>query len=242
MIEIIPAIDIIDGACVRLRQGRFDAKTIYHRDPVLVAQEYEKAGLRRLHCVDLDGARKGHLVNKKTLEAICSNTTLKVDVGGGIGCDADIKTAFALGAGQVTAGSIAVRDPQTVYKWLQMYGAERMILGADFKDGYIAVSGWQKTSSLDLFSFLEDYVAAGIQTVISTDISRDGMLSGSAVPVYKEMKRRWPDLYVIASGGISSMDDIAALDDLQINAVIVGKSLYEGRITMEQIREYMGVC
>lgn len=242
MIEIIPAIDIIDGACVRLKQGVFENKTVYGTDPLEIAQRFEQAGIKRLHCVDLDGARRGKLVNVDTIGNICRHTELQVDVGGGIAADADIEKAFTIGATHVTAGSIAVREAGTVKTWMKKYGAERIILGADFKNGRIAVSGWQETSDLKLFDFLESYVEQGIGTVISTDISRDGMLAGAADTVYESIKKRFPNLYLIASGGISSIDDIRALDHRGIDGAIVGKAIYEGHITLKQIREYQKSC
>lgn len=242
MIEIIPAIDIIDGACVRLRQGRYEDKTVYDTDPLRVAKKFESAGLKRLHCVDLDGARSGHAVNTDTIRAICNNTNLRVDVGGGIKTDADIRKIFASGAAQITAGSIAVQDPGRVVQWLKTFGAERIILGADFRKGRISVSGWQEDTSLDLMDFLDDYISRGIRTVISTDISRDGMLAGSAEKTYARIKERYPGIYLIASGGVSAMQDIRRLDELDIDAVIVGKALYEGHISLDQIRRYRSPC
>ncbi len=242
MIEIIPAIDIIDGACVRLRQGRYEDKTVYDTDPLRVAKKFESAGLKRLHCVDLDGARSGHAVNTDTIRAICNNTNLRVDVGGGIKTDADIRKIFASGAAQITAGSIAVQDPGRVAQWLKTFGAERIILGADFRKGRISVSGWQEDTSLDLMDFLDDYISRGIRTVISTDISRDGMLAGSAEKTYARIKERYPGIYLIASGGVSAMQDIRRLDELDIDAVIVGKALYEGHISLDQIRRYRSPC
>ncbi|MFO7841137.1 MAG: 1-(5-phosphoribosyl)-5-[(5-phosphoribosylamino)methylideneamino]imidazole-4-carboxamide isomerase [Fidelibacterota bacterium] len=242
MIEIIPAIDIIDGACVRLRQGRYEDKTVYDTDPLRVAKKFESAGLKRLHCVDLDGARSGHAVNTDTIRAICNNTNLRVDVGGGIKTDADIRKIFASGAAQITAGSIAVQDPGRVVQWLKTFGAERIILGADFRKGRISVSGWQEDTSLDLMDFLDDYISRGIRTVISTDIFRDGMLAGSAEKTYARIKERYPGIYLIASGGVSAMQDIRRLDELDIDAVIVGKALYEGHISLDQIRRYRSPC
>ncbi len=238
MIEIIPAIDIMDASCVRLTQGKYDRKTVYQRDPLAVAKRFEAAGMRRLHCVDLDAARLGHVVNTDTVEAICRGTGLRVDVGGGIKTAADVERLFAAGAAQITAGSIAVEAPARVSSWLKTYGAEKIILGADFRNGRISVSGWQKDSSLELMDFLESYVSRGIKTVISTDISRDGMLGGSAETTYLQIKRRFPDLYLIASGGVASVEDIRRLETLDIDGVIVGKALYEGRIRLQQLREF----
>ncbi|MCK4812744.1 MAG: 1-(5-phosphoribosyl)-5-[(5-phosphoribosylamino)methylideneamino]imidazole-4-carboxamide isomerase [Candidatus Marinimicrobia bacterium] len=242
MIEIIPAIDIIDGACVRLTQGEYNSKKIYDSNPLNVAKRYEDAGILRLHCVDLDAAKAGHIVNGDVLETICSGTKLAVDFGGGIKSDTDIERAFSLGAKQITAGSIAAYDPQMVIRWLKNYGQEKIILGADFKYGRIAVSGWQEATDIDLWTYLDDYITRGIKTVISTDISKDGMLEGSSEKIYQVIKQRFPDVYLIASGGISCMDDIRQLNDMNIDGVIVGKAIYEERITLKEITEFMRSC
>ncbi|MCF7832940.1 MAG: 1-(5-phosphoribosyl)-5-[(5-phosphoribosylamino)methylideneamino]imidazole-4-carboxamide isomerase [Candidatus Marinimicrobia bacterium] len=242
MIEIIPAIDIIDGKCVRLTRGDYDTKKIYDADPKSVAERYVAAGLKRLHCVDLDGAKAGRLINDEAIKTICSVKELHVDLGGGIQSDADIRKAFALGAKQITAGSIAAYEPAKVTAWLAEYGSDKIILGADFKHGKIAISGWQESTGFDLMTYLDDYISRGIKTVISTDISRDGMMEGSAEKTYSAIKERYPHLELIASGGISCMDDIRRLDDLNIDAVIVGKAIYEERISMQEIREFIGSC
>ena len=242
MIEIIPAIDIIDGKCVRLTRGDYDTKKIYGADPHSVAQRYADAGIKRLHVVDLDGARAGQLINDEAIEAICSVKGLDVDLGGGIQSDRDISKAFALGAKQITAGSIAAWEPAKVIKWLSEYGPEKIILGADFKHGKIATSGWQESTGFDLMTYLDDYISRGIKTVISTDISRDGMLEGSAEKTYATIKERYPHLELIASGGISCMDDIKKLNELNINGVIVGKAIYEERISLDDIMEFIGSC
>ena len=242
MIEIIPAIDIIDGKCVRLTKGDYGTKKVYDSDPKSVAKRYADAGIRRLHVVDLDGAKAGQLVNDEAIKSICSVEGLSVDLGGGIQSDRDISKAFALGAKQITAGSIAAWEPQKVEKWLKEYGPDRIILGADFKHGKIATSGWQESTGFDLMQYLDDYVSRGIKTVISTDISKDGMLEGSAEKTYEAIKRKFPELELIASGGISCMDDIKGLDELNIDAVIVGKAIYENRISLDEISEYMKTC
>ncbi|MBN2781511.1 MAG: 1-(5-phosphoribosyl)-5-[(5-phosphoribosylamino)methylideneamino]imidazole-4-carboxamide isomerase [Candidatus Marinimicrobia bacterium] len=242
MIDIIPAIDIMDGKCVRLTRGDYATKTIYDREPAEMAKRFQDAGMRRLHCVDLDGARAGRIVNADAVERICRETSLKVDFGGGIKSDADLLTAFSLGVVQVTAGSIAALEPQTVTRWIHHFGPEKIILGADFKYGKIAISGWQESTDLDLMIFLDDYISRGIRTVISTDISRDGMLEGSAEKVYETIRKRFPGIYLIASGGISSMEDIRRLDALGVSGVIVGKAFYEERITLNDIAEYIGSC
>lgn len=242
MIEIIPAIDIIDGKCVRLTKGDYGTKKVYDSDPKSVAKRYADAGIRRLHVVDLDGAKAGQLINYDAIRDICSVQELSIDLGGGIQSDRDIAKAFAFGAKQITAGSIAAREPAKVEKWLKDFGSEKIILGADFKHGKIAVSGWQESSSFDLMQYLDDYVSRGVKTVISTDISKDGMLEGSAEKTYEAIKLKFPKLELIASGGISCMEDIIRLDELNIDGVIVGKAIYENRISIEEIAEYMKTC
>ncbi|MFA6617844.1 MAG: 1-(5-phosphoribosyl)-5-[(5-phosphoribosylamino)methylideneamino]imidazole-4-carboxamide isomerase [Candidatus Neomarinimicrobiota bacterium] len=242
MIEIIPAIDIIDGKCVRLSKGDYSSKKIYNEDPYHVAKEYAEHGIKRLHCVDLDGAKAKHIINDKAIAAICSVKELSVDLGGGIQCDEDIEKAFSLGAKQITAGSIAAKDPRKVEKWLKKYGPDKIILGADFKNGKIAISGWEESTSYDLIGFLDDYISRGIKTVISTDISKDGMLEGTAVKIYEMIKNRFPGLQLIASGGISCMDDIKVLNDLGIYGVIVGKAIYEKKISLKELEEFIASC
>ena len=242
MITIIPAIDIIDGQCVRLSKGDYDTKKVYNENPGSIARIYADHGVKRLHCVDLDGAKVKYIVNEKAISSICSVKELSVDLGGGIQSDSDIEKAFALGAKQITAGSIAAREPQKVNEWLQKYGADKIILGADFKYGKIAVSGWEESTGYDLMSFLDDYVSRGIKTVISTDISKDGMLEGSAVKIYERIKEKFPSLELIASGGVACMDDIKELEDLGIDAVIVGKAIYENRISLKEIEEFISKC
>ena len=242
MITIIPAIDIIDGQCVRLTKGDYETKKVYDNDPRSMAQRYADVGIKRLHVVDLNGAKAGQLVNNEAIKSICSVVGLSVDLGGGIQSDRDIRKAFTLGARQITAGSIAAREPGTVSKWLKEFGPDKIILGADFKHGKIATSGWMESTGFDLMTYLDDYISRGINTVISTDISKDGMLEGSAVDTYELIKQRYPKLELIASGGISCMDDIKKLNDLGIDGVIVGKAIYENRISLEEIAEYMTRC
>lgn len=237
MIELIPAIDIIDGKCVRLSQGDYDSKKIYNENPVEVAKEMEDHGIRRLHVVDLDGAASQHVVNFSTLEKIASQTRLIIDFGGGVKSDDDLRIAFECGAQMVTGGSIAVKNPDLFTNWLQTYGSERIILGADVKERKIAVSGWKESSSCDLFPFLQDYVQKGINKVICTDIGCDGMLQGPSIQLYKEMLQHHPDLYLIASGGVGCMDDIYALQEAGVPAVIFGKALYEGRISLKDLEK-----
>lgn len=239
MIELIPAIDIIDGKCVRLSQGDYDSKKVYNENPVEVAKELEAHGIRRLHVVDLDGAASHHVVNYRTLERIASQTSLIVDFGGGVKSDEDLKIAFESGAQMITGGSIAVKDPDLFCHWLRTYGSEKIILGADVKDYKIAVNGWKDESTCELFPFLQNYVDKGVRKVICTDISCDGMLQGPSTSLYKEMLERHPDLYLIASGGVSCADDIHALEAAGVPAVIFGKALYEGRITLKEMERFL---
>lgn len=239
MISIIPAIDIIDGKCVRLTKGKFNTKKVYHNHPLQVAKEFELAGIKRLHLVDLDGARKKKIVNWKVLEKIASQTSLQIDFGGGVQSDDDIQLAFDCGAAQVTAGSIAVSNPKKVKDWLVRYGPERIILGSDVKNGKIAIHGWQKQTEKELISFLEVFFEAGILSVICTDISRDGVLKGPAVELYKNIKKQFPELYLIASGGVSKVADISILNQNNINGVIIGKALYEGNIQLEELVPFL---
>ncbi len=236
---IIPAIDIIDGKAVRLTKGDYNRKKVYNEDPLEVAKVFEDAGIRRLHLVDLDGAKAKRIVNHKVLERIAAGTSLKIDFGGGVQSDDDISIAFEAGATQVTGGSIAVRQPEMFEKWLKEYGPGKIILGADVKDGKIAVSGWQEQSAWILDDFLKQYIAKGVKYVISTDVSRDGVLAGPAVDLYEKMTINFPLLEVIASGGVSCIEDIYKLDKLPLHGVIVGKAIYENRITLEEIGKFM---
>lgn len=240
MITIIPAIDLIDAKCVRLSQGDYNQKTVYNEKPLEVAKMFEDAGIRRLHLVDLDGAKAKHIVNYKVLETIASKTRLVIDFGGGLKSDEDLRIAFESGAEMVTGGSIAVKDRETFLHWIETYGAEEIILGADAKDKKIAVSGWQEVSELPILDFIESYTEKGIQKVISTDIARDGMLTGPSIELYKEIMERFPSLELIASGGIASMKDIIELDEMGIPGVITGKAIYEGRIKLEEISKFIG--
>lgn len=242
MIEIIPAIDIIDGKLVRLTKGDYDSKKEYSQDPLEVAKRFESIGIRRLHVVDLDGAKGGHIVNYKVLEQIAGGTNLSVDFGGGIKSDEDVRIAFESGAQMITGGSIAVKQPQLFLSWLEKYGSDRIILGADIKDGCIAVQGWLESSDARWQTFLQSYVHRGVKKVISTDISRDGMLSGPSIELYKDMMQEFPELYVIASGGVSCMQDVIQLDAAGVPAVIMGKAIYEGRITFQELEQYQASC
>ncbi len=237
-IELIPAIDIIDGKCVRLSQGDYGRRKEYNEHPLEVAKRLEGAGIRRLHVVDLDGAVSSHIVNYRSLEEIASHTSLIVDFGGGLKTDDDLRIAFECGASMITGGSIAVKDPETFCRWLQTYGTERIILGADAKDKKVAVSGWKENSDLELLPFISDYVEKGISKVICTDISKDGMLQGPAVELYQEILEQHPTLHLIASGGVGSSDDIRRLQDAGVPAVIFGKAMYEGHITLEELEMF----
>ena len=235
MIEIIPAIDIIDGNCVRLEKGEFSSKKVYYTDPVEVAKLFEANGLKRLHLVDLDGARTGKIVNIKSLEAVASATGLSIDVGGGIRTEQDVELVLSAGASMVNLGSMAVKNPDVALKLLERFGPDKIILGADVKNEFIAVSGWTEGSTLSLWDFLEKWLSAGIQKVCCTDISRDGMLTGPAFDLYTSMKKQYNQINVIASGGISNLDDVIRLNDLNIDGVIIGKAIYEGRIELEEL-------
>ncbi|MEZ5105346.1 MAG: 1-(5-phosphoribosyl)-5-[(5-phosphoribosylamino)methylideneamino]imidazole-4-carboxamide isomerase [Draconibacterium sp.] len=237
-IEIIPAIDIIEGKCVRLSQGDYNQKTVYNENPLEVAKMFEAAGIRRLHLVDLDGAKAKHIVNYKVLETIAAKTSLVIDFGGGLKSDKDLEIAFNSGASMITGGSIAVKEKDTFLHWLQNYGKEKIILGADAKDGKIAVSGWLESTELSVIDFIKNYHKNGIEKVISTDISRDGMLSGPAFDLYAEIMETLPNVEIIASGGIASMDDILKLNEMGVPGVITGKAIYEGKIDLKDIEHF----
>ncbi|MCD8080881.1 MAG: 1-(5-phosphoribosyl)-5-[(5-phosphoribosylamino)methylideneamino]imidazole-4-carboxamide isomerase [Bacteroides sp.] len=237
--ELVPAIDIIGGKCVRLSQGDYDTKKVYNEDPVEVAREMEDHGIRRLHVVDLDGAASQHIVNYKILEKIAAATSLVIDFGGGVKSDEDLRIAFESGAAMVTGGSIAVRDPELFGGWIDRYGSDKIILGADVRDRKIAVHGWKDESTEELFPFLENYRAKGIGKVICTDISCDGMFEGPSLELYQEMLQVFPDLYLIASGGVSKIEDIYRLEEAGVPAVIFGKALYEGHITLKQLAVFL---
>lgn len=235
-IELIPAIDIIGGQCVRLTKGDYDQKTVYSDSPATIAKEFEALGFQRLHVVDLDGAKSKHIVNDVVLKAITTETNLTVDFGGGIKTDEDIEKAFASGAAMVTVGSIAVTQPKLFMGWLSTYGAERIILGADVRHGKISINGWKEDSSEDLLPFLRKYVDAGVKNVLCTEISKDGTLAGPAIDLYRRIMETYPELHLIASGGVSSKEDIEALDAAGIPAVVFGKAIYEGRIDLREVR------
>ena len=238
MIELIPAIDIIDGQCVRLTKGDYDQKTVYRDSPAEVAKEFEQKGFKRLHVVDLDGAKSKHIVNDEVLRRITTETNLTVDFGGGIKTNEDIEKAFCAGAAMVTVGSIAVTQPELFMGWLEKYGADHMILGADVRNGKISINGWKEDSAEDLLPFLRKYIDAGVKTVLCTEISKDGTLQGPAIELYKEVMTAYPTLHLIASGGVSSIDDIKALDRAGIPAVVFGKAIYEGKINLNELWDW----
>jgi len=238
MIELIPAIDIIEGRCVRLSEGDYERKTLYDGSPCSMAERFERIGFKRLHVVDLDGAKSKHIVNTTTLKEITTRTNLIVDFGGGIKTDEDIKKAFESGASMVTVGSVAVTDKELFIGWLDKYGADKIILGADVRRGKISINGWKEDSEEDLLPFLRYYVDNGVRNVLCTEISKDGMLSGPAVELYKEVMREYPQLHLIASGGVSCIDDIKQLDRAGIPAVVFGKAIYEGRINLKELWDW----
>ena len=231
MIELIPAIDIIEGKCVRLTKGDYDTKKVYG-DPLEIAQQFEDLGMRRLHVVDLDGAKSKHVVNIATLKAITSHTSLIVDFGGGVKTDEDLEMAYDAGATLVTAGSIAITEPDRYLGWLQKYGADKLILGADVRNGCVSINGWKEDSDERLEDFLLRYMTAGTKNVLCTEISRDGTLEGPAIELYKSIMKRYPQCHLIASGGVGSTEDILALEAAGIPAVVFGKAFYEGKISL----------
>ncbi|MDR6196999.1 1-(5-phosphoribosyl)-5-[(5-phosphoribosylamino)methylideneamino]imidazole-4-carboxamide isomerase [Siphonobacter sp. SORGH_AS_0500] len=235
---IIPAIDLIEGKAVRLTQGDYSQKTIYNANPLEVAKEFEGAGLMRLHLVDLDGAKAKKVINYKVLERIASQTSLHVDFGGGVQSDEDLKIVFESGARQVTGGSIAVKNPDLFESWLSRFGGEKMILGADAKNERIAVSGWEEGTELWVYDFVKNWEEKGIQYIISTDVAKDGLLQGPSFDLYKKLQEQSPELKIIASGGVSSMDDLTKLADMNVYGVIVGKAIYEGRVTLSDLRTF----
>jgi len=238
MIQIIPAIDIIKGKCVRLTQGDYKRSTEYG-DPLEMAKQFEGHGIKRLHLVDLDGAREQRVVNFRVLEKIATQTQLVIDVGGGLRTDEDLRIVFESGAQMATGGSIAVKDPDAFKGWIERYGPEKVILGADFKDGKIAVSGWYEETSIDLMEFIADYREEGIDKAICTDIQKDGMLEGPSMDMYSRIKKEQEPLFLIASGGISGMKDIELLQDSGIDGAIVGKAIYENRISLSTLETFI---
>ena len=234
-IELIPAIDIINGQCVRLTKGDYNQKKVYNNNPVEVAIHFEELGFKRLHVVDLDGAKSKHIVNDGVLKEITKATNLTVDFGGGIKTKIDIEKAFEAGASMVTIGSVAVTNRQLFIEWIEMYGAERLILGADVRNGKISINGWKEDSSEELLPFLKQYVDKGVRNVLCTEISKDGTLQGPATNLYKDIMKAYPQLHLIASGGVSSNEDITDLNNAGIPAVVFGKAFYEGKIDIKSL-------
>jgi phosphoribosylformimino-5-aminoimidazole carboxamide ribotide isomerase len=239
MIEIIPAIDIIEGKCVRLSQGDYSQKVVYNENPLEVAKMFEDHGIRRLHLVDLDGAKAHHIVNYKVLEQIATRTSLVIDFGGGLKSETDLEIAFENGANMVTGGSIAVKNPEIFERWIKLFGASHIILGADCKDRKIAVAGWMEETEEEIISYIKKWRSKGIYKVICTDISKDGMLGGTAVDLYKEILQHDPELHLIASGGVGSIEDIEILRAAKVSGVIIGKAIYEGKITLNELLPYL---
>jgi phosphoribosylformimino-5-aminoimidazole carboxamide ribotide isomerase len=237
--RIIPAIDIIDGKCVRLSKGDYDTKKIYNENPLEVAKEFETHGIKYLHLVDLDGAKSKHIVNHKVLEQIATKTGLQIDFGGGLKTDDDLRIAFESGAKQITGGSIAVKDAETFLGWIEKHGADKIILGADAMDEKVAVSGWLEESKEELIPFIQSYQSKGIQYVICTDISKDGMLEGPSFELYSRILSQTKDIKLIASGGISTFDELPKLAEMGCEGTIIGKAIYENRISLKQLESYI---
>ena len=237
--RIIPAIDIIDGQCVRLSKGDYNTKKIYNENPLEIAKQYENHGIEYLHLVDLDGAKASHIVNYKVLEQIATKTNLKIDFGGGLKTDEDLRIAFESGAGQITGGSIAVKNPEVFKNWLTKFGAEKIILGADANNEKIAISGWLEESDEELIPFVKNYMKEGVSYVICTDIAKDGMLEGPSFDLYEKMLKQLPDVKLIASGGISQFDELPKLAELGCEGTIIGKAIYENKISLKQLEEYI---
>lgn len=237
--QLIPAIDIIEGKCVRLTQGDYAQKKIYNEHPLEVAKQFEDAGLRRLHLVDLDGARAGAVKNWKVLETLAGKTTLVIDFGGGIKTEADVDIVFNSGAALATIGSMAVKQEAEFVRWLQQYGAEKFLLGADVKEEKIAVSGWLETTDIWIYDFIQRYLDQGIEQLFCTDVSKDGLLQGPSTDLYKNIIGKFPGLHLIASGGVSAAEDLCALEEIGCAGAIVGKAIYEGRIKMEELKQWV---
>jgi len=236
--KIIPALDIIDGKCVRLTQGDYAQKKVYNENPLEVAKSFEDAGVTNLHLVDLDGAKASRVINYKVLEKIASQTNLKIDFGGGLKADKDVRIAFESGANQITGGTVAVKNSELFLNWLEKYGSEKIILGADVKNKKIATNGWQEESEIELLDFLQKYTDAGIEYVICTDISKDGLLQGSAIDLYKKIKENFPSIKLIASGGVVSINEIEELESLDLYGAIIGKAIYEGKIKLNELVQF----
>jgi len=239
MLTIVPAIDIIEGKCVRLSKGDYSRKKVYSEDPLEIARAFEDHGLSRLHLVDLDGAKEKHVINWRVLEKIAGNTNLVIDFGGGIKSEYDLDIIFNSGAHMATIGSIAVKDPELFFQWVIEFGAERIILGADVSDRKIAVSGWLEITEIDILEFLDNYLSRGVWKVLCTDISKDGMLEGTSFDLYAELVKKQPGMQLIASGGITSLDEIMRLEEIGVHSAVIGKAIYEKRITLEDLSRYV---
>ncbi len=237
MLTIIPAIDIIDGQCVRLSKGDYKQKKVYNENPLEIAKMIEAHGLKRLHLVDLDGARAKNVVNWRVLDKISGNTGLEIDFGGGIKSDEDLRIVFENGASMATIGSVAAKEPELFFKWSEQYGAEKLILGADISDRKIAVSGWTEVTDLDIHGFLKKYAEKGIRQVLCTDISKDGMLQGTSVELYQELMGNFPEIYLIASGGVTHIEELHKLSEVKVPAAIIGKAIYEGKISLQELEK-----
>ncbi|MBN1598078.1 MAG: 1-(5-phosphoribosyl)-5-[(5-phosphoribosylamino)methylideneamino]imidazole-4-carboxamide isomerase [Bacteroidales bacterium] len=237
MLTIIPAIDIIEGKCVRLSKGDYNQKKIYNENPVEVAKEFEDHGLKRLHLVDLDGAKEKRVVNWKVIEDISSKTNLVIDFGGGIKTDQDLHIVFNSGAKLLVVGSIAIQDTELFFKWLDKYGKDKIILGADVNDRKIAISAWQEITQIDIANFLDEYLKRGVKKVLCTDISKDGMLEGTSMDLYKELKVQFPRMHLLASGGITHVDELYQLNEIGVEGAVVGKAIYEGKITLSELKK-----
>ena len=240
--QIIPAIDIIEGKCVRLTQGDYAQKTIYNENPLEVAKQFEDIGITRLHLVDLDGAKKGEVVNLKVLEEIASNTKLIIDFGGGIKTDSSIETIFNSGASIATIGSIAVKEPQLFFSWINKYGSDKILLGADVSNEKIVISGWLEKTDISIFDFIKQNMLNGVNQLFCTDISKDGLLQGPSIELYKKIISSFPKLNFIASGGVSKMEDVIELEKIGCSGIIIGKAIYEGKITFEELKSYIVNC
>jgi phosphoribosylformimino-5-aminoimidazole carboxamide ribotide isomerase len=236
--DIIPAIDLIDGKCVRLSQGDYSKKTIYNEDPLEVAKQFEDIGIKRLHLVDLDGAKKGEVVNFKVLDKIANNTDLKIDFGGGIKNDETIQSVFDAGADMATLGSIAVKDPEVFYSWIKRYGSRKILLGADVKEEKIVISGWLENTELNVIDFLQQNIDNGLTQGFCTDVSKDGMLEGSSIGLYKKIIGKFPEFNFIASGGVVGMTEIQELKGIGCSGAIVGKAIYEGKIKLDELKQF----
>jgi phosphoribosylformimino-5-aminoimidazole carboxamide ribotide isomerase len=236
--EIIPAIDIIEGKCVRLTHGDYSQKTIYNENPLEVAKEFEDAGIKRLHLVDLDGAKAGAVKNWKVLEAIAGKTSLAIDFGGGIKTEKDVQIVFDSGAAFATVGSVAVKDEESFTKWIDLFGADKFLLGADVKDEKITISGWIEQTEIWVYDFIQKYLEKGVTQIFCTDVSKDGALEGPSTELYKSIVQKFPELHFIASGGVSSIDDIYKLEEVGCKGVIIGKAIYEGRIRLDELKRW----